>query len=491
MYYGHTKNSGDHAERVIIREVFGDTSKTTAALPQGEVGMGRWPIAALAIFGVLGPTAAMAQEAPGRTATPGILSDEGQKLDDMGIRIRAQLVNEFADNPEGGVKQGSTDAGQFQIGASVDLQKMVGLPGGTFHFTVIHSFGDSLAKNDVGDFIKTQEVYKNAYDLWRLSIFAYEQKLLDNRLDILVGRLGSSAFYGRLSNTCYFESGLTCGVPQVLNSEANITFPTSATWGGNVKYRFSPMVSVQAGAFEVNSFIQQTNGLDFSTASATGVSNFAEMQIGDYDITKNRYAWDVKIGGYDSTAPFNDPYYNTKGQSLAINGGTAMLAKSQRHGIYAMGESVIWRPDPKKDSNVSAFGGYVQSLEYEEVARYQLYGGLTARNIIPGRAHDIVSGTFSYFNLTDREVDFLNESREKLHGAGLTNPNEYGLEVDYSALVFNSARVSPNLSYIINPDNSNFSKINFVPKNAIVIGLKVTFNFAGWLGLPLAPNLSD
>ena len=117
--------------------------------------MDRWPLAAWALAGVLGPTAALAQEAPGRTANQGLLAAEGEKLDDMGIRIRAQLVNEFADNPEGGVKQGSTDAGQFQIGASVDLQKAVGLHGGTFHFTVIHSFGDSLAKNDVGDFIKT------------------------------------------------------------------------------------------------------------------------------------------------------------------------------------------------------------------------------------------------------------------------------------------------------------------------------------------------
>jgi porin len=453
--------------------------------------MRRSLLAATAMISCSLPVWAAAQEAPGRTAPQGILAEQGKSLDDMGVRIRAQLVNEFADNPSGGVKQGSTDAGQFQIGASLDLQKMVGWKGGTFHFTVIHSFGDSLAKNDIGDFIKTQEVYKNAYDLWRLSIFAYEQKLLDNKLDILVGRLGSSAFYGRLSNTCYFESGLTCGVPQVLNSEANITFPTSATWGANVKYRFSPMVAVQAGSFEVNSFIQHTNGTDFSTAHATGVSNFGEVQLGDYDTTKHRYAWDVKLGGYDSTAPFADPYYNTKGQPLAISGGTAMNATSQRHGVYAMGETVIWRPDATSDTNISAFGGYIQSLEYEEVARYQLYGGLTARNIIPGRPHDIISGTFSYFNLTNREVDFLNQSRQKLHGTGLTSPDEYGMEFDYNALLFNSARVAPNISYIINPDNSNIPKINFVPKNALVVGVKVTFNLAGWLGLPLAPNLSD
>ena len=453
--------------------------------------MERWLFVTTAIVGCLMPVVAFAQEAPGRTAPQGILATQGQELDDLGIRFRAQVVDEFADNPVGGVHQESTNAGQGQLGASLDLQKMLGLTGSTFHFTVIHSYGDSLAKNDIGDFIKTQEVYKNAYDLWRLSIFALEQKAFNNRLDILVGRLGSSAFYGRLANTCYSESGLTCGVPQLLNSEANITFPTSATWGANVKYRFSPIVAMQAGAFEYDTFIQHTNGLDFGTKYATGVSNFAELQVGDYDLTKRRYAWDLKVGGYDSTAPFADPYYNTKGQSLALYGGTAATATSQRHGVYAEGESVVWRPEPLSDTNITAFGGYFQSLEYEEVARYQLFGGVALRDVIPWRPHDIISGTFSYFNLTNREVDFLDQSRDKLHGSGSTNPNEYGMEFDYSILLFNSARLAPNISYIINPDNSAIPKITYVPKNAVVIGMKLTFNLAGWLGLPIAPNLSD
>jgi porin len=453
--------------------------------------MGWRLLATLLSVGSVWSGAAYAQEAPGRTQSQGLLYEQGRELDDLGIRFRAQVVDEFAANPTGGVHQESTNAGQAQLGASLNLQKLVGLQGGTFHFTVIHSYGDSLAKNDIGDFIKSQEVYKNAFDLWRLSIFAYEQKAFDNRLDILVGRLGSSAFYGRLSNTCYFQSGLTCGVPQLLNSESNISFPTSATWGANVKYRFSPMFTVQAGSFEYNTYIQHTDGLDWSTKFATGVSNFAELQFGDFDLTKHRYPWDLKIGGYDSTAPFSDPFYNTKGQSLALHGGTAAAATSQRHGVYAMGETTVWRPDPGKDTNISTFGGYLQSLEYEEVARYQLFGGVVLRDLIPFRPHDIVSGTFSYINLTNRETQFLDDSRTKVGGSGRTNPNEYGMEFDYSILLFNSARLAPNISYIINPDTSNLPRTSFVPKNAVVIGMKLTFNLAGWLGLPIAPNLSD
>ena len=434
---------------------------------------------------------ALAQEAPGRTAAEGPLADFGRQLDADGVRIRAQLINEMAANPIGGVKQGDTDVGQFQFGASLDLQKMLHVQGGTFHFTFVRSYGDGLAHNFTGDFIKSQEVYKNQFHPFRLSVLAYEQKLFDDKLDLLVGRLGTTAFYGRLANTCYFESGLTCGVPQVLNSEANFTFPTSATWASNVKYRFTPYVTLQAGAFEVNPMTQRTNGFDFSTAKSTGVTVPVELQLGDYDLVKHPYAWDAKLGGYESTAPFNDPYFNTKGQSLALHGGTAQLADSNRHGFYVMGEKVAWRPDPKTDESVSLFGGYIQSLEEEEVARFQLYGGAVARDVVPGRPHDIVSATFSYFDLTSREIEFLRDARLKAGGHGVNSPNEYGLEVDYSALLFNSARVAPNISYIINPDNSALPKTAALPSNILTFGIKITFNLAGWLGLPIAPNLSD
>ncbi|WP_158917035.1 carbohydrate porin [Caulobacter sp. S45] len=435
--------------------------------------------------------AANAQEAPGRTATPGLLSDFGQTLDDDGIRVRAQLINEMAANPIGGIKQGNTDAGQAQIGLSFDLHKLVGIPGGQFHVSWIRSYGDSDAKNFSGDFIKSQEVYKNAFHPFRMSIFAYEQKLFDDKLDVLVGRLGSSAFYGRLSNTCYSESGITCGVPQLMNSESNITFPTSATWGGNVRYHFTKDIAFQTGAFEVNSFIQHTNGYDFSTDKATGVSTFEEVSFGNYDLTNYRYPGDIKFGGWVSTAPFSDPYFNTKGQSLGLFGGTAAANTSLRNGIYIMGEKAVWRPDPALEKSVTVIAGYNQSLETEEIASMQVFTGAVARGVIPGREHDIVSLTGTYIDLTSREIEFLRDSRIKAGGHGVNNPNEFALEADYSALLFNSARVAPNISYIINPDNSNIPKTKILPQNIVTFGIKITFNLATFLGLPLAPNLSD
>jgi porin len=435
---------------------------------------------------------ALAQPAPGRTQDPGIATDIGEQLDAMGIRLRAQLVNEMAANPTGGVKQGNTDTGQAQLGFSVDMSKVAHIPGGTFHFNYIRSYGDSLAKNFDGSFYKSQEVYKNNFHPFRLAIFAWEQKAFDDKLDILVGRMGSTGLYGRLSNTCFFQSGITCGEPQVLNSEAGLTFNTSSTWAGNFKYHFTDNIALMAGAFEVNSFLQHTNGWDWSSAKATGVTIPMELQIGDYDISKYRYPFDFKVGGYVSTAPTLNPFYNTKGQSLGLLGGTAMTDTSERRGVYGMGEKVIWRPNPTQEKNLAVFGGFLQTLDHnDEIADWQAFGGAVARDVVPGRPHDIISVTASNMGLSGNELAFLRDSRLKAGGHGVNGRNEIGLEADYSYLLFNSARVAPNVTYIINPDNSQIPKTKVLPDNILTFGVKITFNLATWAGLPVAPNISD
>lgn len=453
--------------------------------------MGRWlPTFTIAAV-TLAATAASAQEAPGRSDTTGPLYDLGQTLDAHGIRIRAQLINEMAENPVGGVKQGNDDAGQLQFGASFDLKKLVHLPGATFHFTFVRSYGQPTNKEYTGDFVKTQEVYKNPYHRLKLGIFAYEQKAFDNKLDVLVGRLGTTALYGRLSNACYFESGLTCGVPQLLNSETGWSFPTSATWAGNVKYHFTDRVTLQAGAFEVDPFVQHTNGFYWSTSHATGVSVPVELQVGDYDLTKHKYPWDFKLGGYVSTAPVTDLFYNTKGQSLGLHGGAARVSPVLRSGFYAMGEKAVWRSKDDPNKSLALFGGYEQALDPAEIARMQLYTGAVLRGMVPSRPHDIISATVSYLDITPAELDYLRDARIKAGGTGMNKPNQFGFEVDYSWLLFNSARVAPNVQYIVNPDNSQLPNTKVLPKDVLTLGVKVTFNFAGWLGLPIAPNLSD
>jgi porin len=106
------------------------------------------------------------------------------------------------------------------------------------------------------------------------------------------------------------------------------------------------------------------------------------------------------VGGYVSTAPLSDPYYNTLGLSRALHGGTARQDSFDRDGVYVMGDRVIWRPDPDRTESISVFGGIVQQLEEAEIMRQQIYTGFVWTGPFNNRPKDTLGLSISEFELT-------------------------------------------------------------------------------------------
>ncbi|MHB8287225.1 MAG: carbohydrate porin, partial [Caulobacteraceae bacterium] len=425
-----------------------------------------------------------------RETDVGPFTPVSNKLADFGVALRGQLIDQYANNPYGGVHQGNDNVGQLNFGADVDLQKLLGVQGGSFHMTVYRDYGFGLAKDTTGTFVKQQNDYKNAYPQLHMGLVAYEQKLLDNKLDIIVGRLGTTAFYGHLVPACSFQSGATCGVPAILNSEAGFSLLPSATWGGNVLYHVTPEVYFEAGAFEVNPFISQTNGWDWSTRYATGVTVPFELSWSRPSLKTEAYPFELKGGGYVSTAPHADPYFNTKGQSLGTFGGTT-LEDSTRDGVYVMGDRVVWRPNRNTTENLNLFGGVIHPLESEEVSDEEVYTGALLTGAIPGRPRDTIGLTATYFHISNREIEYLHDARVKAGGSGYNSPDEGAFELNYGWEVVRNLRLTPNLQYIANPDNSNIAKTKVLPKNILAFGLFLNFSFSNMLGFASSGPAAD
>lgn len=418
------------------------------------------------------------------TKFKGPLGTVGSQLADDGIRFRALLTNEVATNVTGGAKQGTTNVGQVYIGADADLEKLVGWEGGKVHVTVYQDYGHGLSKNDTGTFFKQQDIYKNEFPYLHVGLISFEQTLLDDRLDVMVGRLGTTAFYGHLQPNCYFQQGATCGVPVVLNSEAGFSLLPSATWGGNVKYKINDKLYFESGAFEVNPSTAQTQGLDFSTAAATGVTVPFELGYENADFRKVRFPHEWKIGGYASTGDRTDPFFNAKNQSAGLTNTPLRNATSLRSGLYIMGDQTIWRPDPESLKSISLFGGYIQPLESDEIIDRQIYAGMLLRGPFQGREQDTIGFSATYLHVSAKEMAYLNDNRIRLHGGGIENPNEFAFELNYGIQIGNATRLTPNVQYVVNPDSSALPKIAFVPKSIVTFGLKLTMDLARLSGLP-------
>jgi porin len=395
-------------------------------------------------------------------------------LESYGINIRGTVINETAGNPTGGIKQGTTNVGQVQLGADFDLDRMLGIAGASIHVTEYHDYGSSLSLNDLGNGVRVQEIYKNPYNIFHFGLFTYEQKLLDDRIDIAVGRTATSAYFGHLDLACRFMSGTNCGIPALINSEAGFSLLPSATWGGKVSYQITPNLYAMIGAFEVNASVQDTNGFDWSISKATGVTVPVEFGYGTTFKT-DAYPFDIKLGGYYSDGGHADPYYNTLGRPLALSGGTAENIQD-RSGAYLQGDKTVWRgKDPAQ--NVTLLAGYVKPFDNTEVYTDQAFAGAVWSGPIASRPNDSIGFIANYFRVSDEEVAFLDEERAKLGGVGINNENEFTFELNYSYVMAPGTLLMPDLQYVIHPDNSALPSSKNLPADAWVIGLKAQVSF--------------
>src|ERR1700761_6771054 len=358
-------------------------------------------VAALAIAQIscVVSTAAKAQTPPTaawpiNNPAPDILTT----LDNYGVHLRGSVLNETAENPSGGVHQGSTNVGQAQIGADFDLDRIAGIPGASVHVTEYHDYGSSLSLNDIGNGVRGQEIYKNPYNIFHFGLFTYEQKLLDDRIDIAVGRTATSAYFGHLDLACRFMSGTNCGIPALINSEAGFSLLPSATWGGKVSYQITPNLYAMVGAFEVNASVQDTDGFNWSISKATGVTVPVEFGYGTTFKT-DAYPFDIKLGGYYSDGGHTDPYFNTAGRSLGTFGGTAANV-GERTGAYLLGDKTVWH-SRSSDSYVTLLAGYSKPFDTSEVYTDQVFAGAVWSGPLADRPKDSIGLIANYFRVSD------------------------------------------------------------------------------------------
>jgi porin len=445
-----------------------------------------------AILLISGMTEARAQEASeggeqgGNSASTlpvfAEFNDLHDKLSKYGVNFRGAIINETATNPVGGLRQGTTNVGQGQLGADFDLQRILGIPGGSLHVTEYHDYGSSLSLDYIGNGIRVQEIYKNQYTIFHEGLLSYEQKMFDDRLDLVGGRIGTTAFFAHLEYACRFMSGTQCGVPLIINSESGFSKLPSATWGARALYHVTSNFSVQTGAFEVNNNASASAGTDFRTNASSGVTVPVEFEYGTSFAT-DAYPFDVKLGFYYSNAKFSDLATNTAGKSLALFGGTAASVQT-RSGAYVLASKTITRENDSDHRGITLIGGAVQPFDTQELYTTQIFGGAVWNGPLAFRPNDSIGFVANYFRLSNEEATYLDQARMKVGGFGTNNQNMFTLEANYGITPVQGVRITPDVQYLINPDNSANAFTKSVPGNAWVFGIKAEAVFGD---RPFAP----
>lgn len=211
------------------------------------------------------------EQPPVPTSPPprvGLFPAFGKTLLDRGIDFHGIAFDHFLANPSAGVATGNTtNLGAIRPAVDLDLQRLIGLPGGNLHvgasFFGLRSNVPQIITQAGGFLTGFQTLPVTQPTL--LSLLTYEQRLLGGRFSVEVGRTNVFNYF-LLPNSLdpFTHFAPTFQIVGDFNS------PPYPVWGGRATYKLTPTWYVQAGAFEDNYYSAVNYGNRFGIGPAPG-----------------------------------------------------------------------------------------------------------------------------------------------------------------------------------------------------------------------------
>ncbi len=388
------------------------------------------------------------QSTPQAEAPPDTLTGDWgglrTQLHNMGVDITGAFKGEAIRNTYGDMPKFGAQSGEFDVGATLNTQKLWGLPGGTLQTTITQREGEPPPG---GLLQQSAEVYGRG-NVARLTEFWYRQKLLDDSLTIKFGRMPQGDFNGF---SCDFVNLTFCGAPAgniVGNYWYNWPISQWATWA---RYDFAEF-DVMAGVYEVN---PRDLDLQFSPGwfcCATGAMGHFEIgwtpQFGAQKLVGHYQA-----GVWDDTAGGPDVLLGVDGRPFALTGLPAEH-RSDSYGVYVQGlqqltGSAIYDRDNgwKNQHGLSVFFNFVAADRATSTLDNQVNFGLTYVGLSSARPDDAVGLAAGRTAYNPRAAEALS-----LASPGVQVPQaEYPIEAFYSIQATPWWDVRPDFQYVIRP----------------------------------------
>jgi porin len=255
-----------------------------------------------------------------------------------------------------------------------------------------------------------------------------------------------------------------------------------ATWGGRVKIRPLDKVYIQAGAFSVDPVRKDSGGFGLGLNTATGV--VAPVEIGyESDFDNDRYPRHYRLGGWINDAAEADPLLNTNHQSRVLFGGAPLMNTADHGGIYALADQVVYRPDDSR-RNLAVFASFAAPFDQREIFNQQNTLGVYYSGPSAKRPYDAFGVMLTQVIFTQAETQFMNQELQRNGSTTFVKPDQYDIEANYAYQVVPGVTFTPNIEYIVNPDITQRPDAKFAPKDALVLGMRLTLDLDNALGVP-------
>ena len=354
------------------------------------------------------------------------------------------------------------------VGVKFDLEKLFHWRGGLFVLSGINRNGDDLTTNYIGSIYSTQQsVGGQRPFLYQVYL---QQKLLENKVTLKLGRFGASddfnasPFYGYSLN-----NGINGDIRNVLFDTRFSAYPF-AVWAAALFYDPSPEFNLKFGIYQTadDQFENDDNGLNWGIEGSDGYTAIA--QIG----------WSPQF----CMRPVDPPADGKAGATLLMKGlpGHYWIGftysewdlyqrfeggfENHSYGFYANADQMFLQEAPGSDQGLYAFlaAGYYPQTSIA-IVPFQVNAGFNYKGLFPTRNNDRTMLHFIYGRFSE---DYARSARRP---GGRLAESEKVIEVAHRFQITPWSYFQPDIQYVIDPGGTGDIS------DAVVIGAQMGVTF--------------
>ena len=242
------------------------------------------------------------------------------RLANLGVDVTVSGVDEAVANLSGGLQRTAQEAGQVALQAKFDLQKMIGLPGGSFGVTLVDRWGRNLPRTPASPPCSCSTRSMGAATSHvRLEEFAYKQRLFDDRFEFTVGRLAFGDDF--FSFPCDFINLTFCGAPPGnIVGDYVYNWPVSQ-WAAIGKLNFGADVYLKAAVYNSNpAYLDTTPNIALLPSfpdNSQGV--LVPVELG-WKPKFGALAGDYQVGGWYNNSAAPNVATSLNGEPILVSG---------------------------------------------------------------------------------------------------------------------------------------------------------------------------
>lgn len=314
---------------------------------------------------------------------------ERSKLEEHGVKFNFFYVADLLANPTGGLKQSEAGWGRIRGTVDMDLGKLVGANGLTFHATAVWQFGVNLGER-IGSIANPSglvSAHTTRLDSWWL-----QQALFHDKLFLKAGQFAGLDFYGDQEYGSSYVMEPLDYAPGNLFGTTFESFDPAATPAAEIRFVPTPNIYVKSAVLSGNRnpYAQDTTGFHFTIANSPVFVYEAGYLVDPrgQNASGKAYPGIYKFGAAYNGGRFLNPVSNTYSPGNYL--------------IYGMANQAVYRPAAGSNRGLDLDFGYDWSPGEVNRQNTQLTAGFRYNGLIPHRDQDSLAFGVVYSKISDQ-----------------------------------------------------------------------------------------